>query len=135
MDVESKLSAIIVDDSSLFRAHLTVALENRGFDIIGKAVNGVAGAAMILRLKPTLAILDYEMPIWDGLTAIQAVRAKNNQTRIFVVSATINEERLKSLLAAGADAILTKPIDLGKLEDAIFQYVLSPPVPRRSVAS
>ena len=67
-----------------------------------------------------LILMDMQMPIMDGLTAIQAIRAREGAeglppVPVCVLTANVQPEHRDSAVAAGADAFLTKPIDAGAL--------------------
>jgi len=76
------------------------------------ATNGKAGVEISLKNKPDLILMDWEMPVMNGLDAIKALKA-NEETRmipIIMVTGTHGEpEKLKEVLEAGAIDFVTKP--------------------------
>ncbi len=69
---EKKIRAVIVDDSIKYRAVLRVILSsNPLIEIIGEAVNGIEALEVIWELKPDVIVMECEMPIMDGMTALQ----------------------------------------------------------------
>lgn len=62
---------LIADDSMLFRRALIDAFNTFGnFEIIGEATNGIEALDLAVTHKPDLVIMDLEMPMMDGLTAL-----------------------------------------------------------------
>jgi len=76
------------------------------------ATNGKAGFEIALKNKPDLILMDWEMPVMNGLEAIRLLKA-TEETRsipIIMVTATQGEpEKLKEILDAGAIDFVNKP--------------------------
>lgn len=70
--IPGQISVLVVDDSNVFRRVLRDIFEkNSNIHVVGEAVNGIQALEMLLKLKPDVIIMDLEMPIMDGLTALQ----------------------------------------------------------------
>lgn len=68
----SLISVLIVDDSLVFRRFLRDILENcNDMTIAGEAGNGIEALDLILKTEPDVILLDVEMPLMDGMTALQ----------------------------------------------------------------
>jgi DNA-binding response OmpR family regulator len=78
------------------------------------ATNGKVGVEIALKNKPDLILMDWEMPIMNGLDAIKILKA-NEETRmipIIMVTGTHSEpEKLKEVLDAGAIDFIAKPFN------------------------
>ncbi len=73
-----------------------------------------------------LVLMDTQMPVMDGLTAIQEIRQRERacgRVRIPIISLTANAmpHQVEACLAAGADLHLAKPVTVSALFDAIAQ--------------
>ena len=69
---EKKIQIVIVDDSVKYRAILRSLLEGHArLDIIGEAVNGIEALELIWEKRPDVVVMEYEMPLMDGTTALQ----------------------------------------------------------------
>ena len=67
-----KISVLIVDDSMAFRRFLRDIFEDaQEFYIVGEAQNGIEALDMVLKTNPAVILLDLEMPLMDGMTALQ----------------------------------------------------------------
>ena len=72
MNKSSVVSLLIVDDSLVFRKFLgDIFDECEGVVVVGEAQNGIEALDMVLKIKPDVILLDLEMPLMDGMTALQ----------------------------------------------------------------
>lgn len=70
--VSPKTAILIVDDSLVFRRFLRDILEDcQDFSIVGEAQNGIEALDLVLKTNPAVILLDLEMPLMDGMTALQ----------------------------------------------------------------
>lgn len=102
----SKIKVLIVDDSVFMRKALEVMLgAESDIEIVGSAKNGQEAVDMAASLSPDIITMDVEMPVMDGITALQKIMA-NKPIPTLMVS---------SLTKEGADATL-KALDAGALD-------------------
>ena len=112
--VEGKFSVLIVDDEQEIVDIMKVFLQRQGGYEITSAADGISALIEVGRAKPDLLILDIMIPGVDGIEVCRRIKAdSNNRTVIIAVSGSAEHE--KRILQAGADAFMTKPIDLEKL--------------------
>ncbi len=88
--------------------------------------NGAEAVEMFAAQPFDLVLMDLQMPVMDGLTAIRLIReteAGGPRTPIIVLTANVQAEHVEAAAAAGADMHLAKPIVaatlLGALEQAL----------------
>ena len=98
------------------------------------ADNGLMALEAWRARKFDLILMDIQMPVMDGLSAVRAIRAEEAasdrpRTPIIAVSANAMPHHIRSYLECGMDAHVAKPIELSKLHEAIERVapVLSPP--------
>lgn len=71
-NVSKDISLLVVDDSQAFRWVLRGIFEKHPqITIVGEAANGIQGLELLIKLKPDVIIMDMEMPLMDGMTALQ----------------------------------------------------------------
>jgi PAS domain S-box-containing protein len=91
------------------------------------ATLGLEGLAAIRARRPSLVLLDMQLPDIDGLELLRHLQADADTADIpvVVVSADATEDRIAQAVAAGATRYLTKPVDvaqlLGTLDDVLEQ--------------
>jgi two-component system nitrate/nitrite response regulator NarL len=107
------VGVLVVDDSLVFRTGMTRAVQAcDGMELLGEADGGEAALRAIAELEPELVILDLRMPDLDALGVLRAIRAQDPppRCRVLVISATLDEDGEAEVLAAGADACLSKAL-------------------------
>jgi signal transduction histidine kinase/ActR/RegA family two-component response regulator len=102
---------LIVDDVLGNRLMLSEMLKMLGFDT-DEATNGEEALAQVALTQPDLIMMDVMMPVMDGLEATRRIRQMPamRDVRIIAVSANVSNADQQECLAAGADAVLPKPI-------------------------
>jgi len=112
---------LIVDDSKLITMRLRSLVEPLGYEVIGTAADGMSGAQKAITQLPKLVILDYNMPVMNGLDCLKAIKMQNRDIQVIVCSANITVEMSQNLIRAGANAMLTKPIQLDRFIKTVRQ--------------
>jgi two-component system chemotaxis response regulator CheB len=103
---------MVVDDSAVIRGLLTRALETEpDFAVVASAGNGQMAINAMKRQDIELVVLDIEMPVMDGLTALPQLLALRPDLKIVMASTLTRRGADISLkaLAAGAADYVTKP--------------------------
>lgn len=108
------MRALVIDDSRAIRTMLSRYLTSLGFEV-SQAGNGqealdVLGAATEL---PDVALIDWNMPVMNGLEFVNACRAQREYRAISLMMVTTESEhsQIVRALAAGAHEYLIKPFD------------------------
>src|SRR5690348_10613756 len=103
---------MVVDDSAAIRGLLIRALESDPeVAVIASAGNGKAALAVLERNDVEVVILDIEMPVMDGLTALPKLLAEKPSIKVIIASTLTRRGADISMraLAAGAADYVTKP--------------------------
>lgn len=105
------MQALVIDDSRALRMLISRILRDVGFEVYD-AANGVEGLAQ-LRANPDvgLVLVDWNMPVMDGLQFIQEVRRDPEWAgvRLMMVTTENESEQVQGAISAGADEYLMKP--------------------------
>ncbi len=102
------IRVLIVDDSAFMRRVVKEMLESdSGIEVIGAAKNGQEGVEMTLELDPDVVTMDIEMPIMNGLEAIDAIMARSPRPILVLSSITSEgaEVTLEALDKGAADYV------------------------------
>ena len=86
------------------------------------APNGQIGVEIALRENFDIILMDMQMPVLDGYSAIKQLREKSYIKPIIGLTAHAMKDDIKKCLAAGANEVLTKPIDRNKLLETLSHY-------------
>lgn len=115
------LDVLIVDDHEAMRALLRTVLTRAGAARVRDAAGGAEALALIAESAPSLIFADRRMPEMDGIALIARVRARlaPDVCRIIMISGQGDADTRDAALAAGADALLVKPVSPRDLIAAI----------------
>jgi DNA-binding NarL/FixJ family response regulator len=103
------ITVLLVDDHAVVRQGLTALLGSApDIDVVGDVADGELAAAAVVRLQPTLVLMDLSMPRMDGIAATEAVLAVRPETRVIVLTSFGEHERIRRALQAGAVGYLLK---------------------------
>jgi DNA-binding NarL/FixJ family response regulator len=128
---------IIADDHQLFRQGLAALLrEQAGWEVTGEASDGEEAVRLAAALKPSIAVLDVEMPRLGGIEATQRIRRLSPGTGIVALSMYADVHYQDRMREAGASAYVLKIEAIDELVEAIRatlrgEAFVSPAVVRR----
>ncbi len=119
----TKRKILIVDDSITIRQRIKRLL-SEDYDV-SDASSGMAAIRSITLDRPDLVLLDYEMPICDGVHVLEMLRSEKDFADIPVIFLTCKDDKesVKKVLSLKADGYLLKylnPIDIKKRIDNFF---------------
>jgi CheY-like chemotaxis protein len=119
------LRLLLVEDN-LINQQVARELLTAAGALVEMADNGQAGVDAVFKAKPTydLVLMDLQMPVMDGLTATQHIRAVPAFAKLPIVAMTANAmaSDRDACLAAGMDAHVGKPFDLTELISVILDH-------------
>jgi len=106
------MRALIVDDSRFVRGFLRGMLEERGF-ACDEAADGRAALELLHGdLSFRLALVDWNMPVMNGLEMLRQLRADGfSDLKVMMVTTEAENDYIVRALEAGADEYLMKPFD------------------------
>lgn len=115
---------LIVEDNEMNRDMLSRRLERRGYAVT-MAVDGQQGVEMARGGKPDLILMDMSLPVMDGWTATQALKADPETAHIPVIALTAHamEGDGDKARAAGCDDYDTKPIEFSRLLEKMGKFL------------
>lgn len=106
------MRALIVDDSRFVRDFLRGLLEEKGIEC-EEAADGQQALDRVHDHEPfDLALVDWNMPIMDGLEMLKHLRAEGyDEVKVMMVTTEAEDDFITRSLDAGADEYLMKPFD------------------------
>lgn len=117
------IKVLIVDDSTFFRKRLTEIIKgDSSLEVVGEAKDGKEGVEKTMSLKPDVITMDVEMPVMDGITAVQEIMAKCPTPILMFSSLTFEgaNSTFKALEAGAVDFMPKNFDDIAhKREDAL----------------
>ncbi|MBN2500028.1 MAG: response regulator transcription factor [Anaerolineales bacterium] len=116
----SKISIVVVDDHPLFQQGVIDAFSlEPDFDVIGQAANGTKGLEVIRQLKPSVSVVDVNLPELNGQQITRQVANEKIPTKIILLTAYDDTEQVIHAMRAGASAYCAKDILPEKLVDIV----------------
>ena len=115
-----EITILVVDDHRSFADLLAAALNNvPGLRCVGTARTAAEGISRAAELRPTIAVVDLQMPHQDGLYATRLIREATPDTMIAMISDHREQEWVSRSAKAGASAFLTKAGSLAEMIDVL----------------
>jgi len=106
---DGKIRVMVVDDSVVVRGLIVRALESDpSIEIVGSVGNGQLAVDRLKRHPAEVVVLDIEMPVMDGLTALPLLLATDRKLKVLMASTLTNrnaEISMKALQLGAADYI------------------------------
>ncbi|SHL02240.1 two component transcriptional regulator, LuxR family [Bradyrhizobium lablabi] len=100
---------LIADDHEVVRSGLRAIIETRADWVVsGEANNGRDAIALALKKKPDVAIVDYSMPIMNGLEVSRRIKFHGLRAEVLILTMHESEEILTEVLLAGVRGFLLK---------------------------
>jgi len=115
----AQLTVLYVEDDPEVR-HETAAFLRRRVGRLCLAANGQEGLDACRLERPDLLVTDLMMPVMDGLTMVETLRAERPDLPVVVVTAFERVEYLMRALTLGVDRYVLKPLDPDLLEAALL---------------
>jgi len=105
---------LVVEDDRALREGLAMNFRLRGFRVV-TAADGAAGLAAAFDEHPDLVVLDLMLPTFDGLEILAALREREVDVPVLILSARDRLDDKVRGLSQGADDYLAKPFELPEL--------------------
>jgi hypothetical protein len=109
---------LVVDDEKIILELTSMILKSKGYEVFA-ADNALDGLDLIEREHPAVVLLDYMMPVMDGMTALRAIRARFPETYVIMFTGKGSEEIAVELMKAGASDYILKPFNNHDLVERI----------------
>jgi two-component system chemotaxis response regulator CheY len=120
----SDKSILVVDDSSIMRMFLVMNMRRMLRVNITEAVNGKEALAKLMNGRFDLLLTDMNMPEMGGAELVRFVRNGLKSDMPIVIITTKGESKDRDLgMKLGANAYLTKPVDVKELIKTILKYL------------
>ena len=100
---------LIADDHDVVRAGLRRMLESQpSWEVVAEVADGKDAISKAVETKPDIAVLDYSLPLVNGIEATRQIRARLPKTEVLIFTMHDNETLIQDLLKAGARGYLLK---------------------------
>lgn len=124
-----KLSIVVADDNAVNRMILSQMLEQDGHDVVTMS-NGKEVVEYLPDHRVSVILMDLQMPVLDGVSALRKIRAMpgiRSKTPVIAVTANVSMENPADLEASGMTGFLSKPFRQSELRDALRKAIAPNP--------
>ena len=114
----STTRVLIADDKYLVGEMIQGLLEDAGYTVVGRAIDGEQAIEMTASLRPDVVLMDIRLPGIDGIEATRRIQARC-PTPVVALTAHEDLELVEEATQAGVGAYLIKPPDIREIHRAI----------------
>jgi DNA-binding NarL/FixJ family response regulator len=115
-----KITVLLADDHDLVREGLKILLDfEDDIEIVADARDGVEAVALAKQFRPDVVVMDLTMPNMNGIEATRQILASLPETKLLIVSAEGDKDRIEESLAVGAVGYISKESSLMEVPTAI----------------
>lgn len=115
-----KIRIVVADDHPIVRRGLRTLLKTQNdMELVGEAENGAKAVELVNALQPDIVIMDLQMPVQDGMSAIRELNQAKSATRVVVLTSFPDDDRVFAAIKAGATGLLLKDSAPKDLLDSI----------------
>lgn len=110
---------LLADDLSFMRMVQKEILEEKGYEVVGEASDGIEAIEKYKTLKPDIVILDITMPNMNGLEAMYKIFSIDRSAKIIMCSALGQQQLIVEAIKAGVKDFIVKPFKPERMLSAI----------------
>ena len=94
-----------------------ICWKQMGFEVVGKAQNGVKALEISEKMQPDVVITDIKMPYMDGLELARNLKQDNPDVRILILTGFDEFEYAKEAVHLEIEEYILKPVNANELSD------------------
>lgn len=123
-------SILVVEDEDNLSSLLRDLLEFKGYQNIQIANNGHEGVAKYKKTRPSIVLMDVEMPVMNGYDSSKEIKEYDPSANIVLITANPLSPFAQKIIAEGyASQIIPKPFTFDELLEAIRKSLVSTAAP------
>jgi two-component system chemotaxis response regulator CheY len=113
---------LVMDDDEVIRELLRLNLANAGYDVL-VTEDGVLGGLALQKERPDLVLVDIDLPYFDGLQLLKAIKGDPSVRRVPVIFITSNTDAEAQAKRLGAVAYFAKPLRMDSLLAEVAKHL------------
>lgn len=119
------MRVLLIDDSKTMRMIERAALQQVGVYEFEEAHDGLDALSKIAAFKPDLILVDWDMPVMDGLTFVRRFREHDQRTPVVMVTTESERARVLEAVEAGVNNYIVKPFSPYTLAERLRETIES----------
>lgn len=121
---EPKIRALLVDDHLMVRQGLKAILNAyTDVELVGEAGTGEEAVRLVDKLRPTVVVMDINLPKLDGIEATKLIMGLYPETVVIALSVNATKETEEAIKRAGAVRLLTKDAAVEQLYETVLEIM------------
>jgi DNA-binding NarL/FixJ family response regulator len=135
--MSEQIRILIADDHPIVRQGLELVFSTHAdLDLVAQATDGQEAVHLARETKPDVIVIDLQMPIKDGLQAIEEIKELDQAAQILVLTSFPDDDKVFAAIKAGASGIMLKDSPPDQLVEAVRavhrgESALHPTITRR----
>ncbi len=117
------VSVLLADDHQIVRQGIKVLLEREGFDVVGEAADGREAVQMATELRPDVAVVDFVMPLLNGLDAGVQIQRDSPRTKAILLTMYTEDQYVLEAFRGGLRGYVIKTQAAADLIQAIREVL------------
>jgi len=113
------MRVLLIDDHALVRKGLEALLQSRNIEVAASVGSGTEGIEVASKEAPDVILLDINMPGMNGLETLKALRDRNIDAPVLMLTMSREEADLRAALQNGAQGYLLKDMEPEELIPAL----------------
>jgi len=113
------IHVVIADDYPLVLDWLRIILEAKGYVVDAEASNGRDAVSLALRFRPDIVVMDFHMPLLNGVEAAREILRKLPETGVIILTTVVAEADVSEGLQIGIRGFAAKTGHAGDVLEAI----------------
>ena len=102
------IRVLLAEDHAIVREGLRAILQREGFEVAGEAADGMEAVAVAKETLPHVAVLDFDMPKMNGITAAQELVRVSPKTKTLLLTMHADRQYVVGALRAGINGFVIK---------------------------
>ncbi len=119
-ETNTVIKVAIADDHTIFRTGIKTALQARkDIQMVAEAENGMQLLNLLRHIQPDVILLDIQMPIMDGITALPEIKKLYPNVKVIMLSFLNDHSVISKMMEIGANSYITKESGAEMIYEAI----------------
>lgn len=119
-ETNNVIKVAIADDHTIFRTGIKTSLQARkDIQMVAEAENGMQLLNLLRHIQPDVILLDIQMPIMDGITALPEIKKLYPGVKVIMLSFLNDHSVISKMMEIGANSYITKESGAEMIYDAI----------------
>lgn len=116
-----KVRVLLADDEKHIRQLIKAVLATLSSEVVGEAENGAEAVTLYKEKRPDIVLLDVNMPIKDGLTALREIKEINSHALVIMLTSLSDMATVQQALESGASQYIRKDTPVADLKKLLVE--------------